>query len=332
MTSSEPVGTHHHQVRCGGQVQAFAVVAVGAEVLGVPLVGHPGSVMVAKERRVGRDHRTRQTVIPPAAVPGQLPDHQAARRFVEFADAVRRHRYIGVCYGAPGLGKTLSARTYAAADDYEYWFTHRYHRAFAMPASLVDSRTLMYTPELTITARRLNLEVGLHVHRLSHDIERALNPGYDPEFDDEESECHTELVIIDEADRLRTTGLEQLRDFFDRSDLGLILIGMPGFDRQLARYPQLYSRIGFAHQYQPLDPDDIPTVLAQYWDQLGQAFDPSNTDHAETVSAVKQITGGNFRLIERLMTQIARVMAINQLEAITPDVVHARQILVIGAQ
>ena len=70
-------------------------------------------------------------------------------------------------------------------------------------------------------------------------------------------------------------------------------------------------------------------MLAQYWDQLGEAFDPSNTDHAETV---KQITGGNFRLIERLMTQIARVMAINQLEAITPDVVHARQILVIGAQ
>src|SRR6476661_3737562 len=133
--------------------------------------------------------------------------------------------------------------------------------------SLIDSRTLMYTPELTITARRLNLEVGLHVHSLSSDIERAPRPGYDPEFDDETA-CRTELVIIDQADRPRKTRLEQLRDFFDRSDLGLILIGMPGFDRQLARYPQLYSRIGFAHQYQPLDPDDIPTVLAQYWDQL----------------------------------------------------------------
>lgn len=35
-------------------------------------------------------------------------------------------------------------------------------------------------------------------------------------------------------------------------------------ERQLVRYPQLYSRIGFAHHYLPLDSKDIPQVLAQH--------------------------------------------------------------------
>lgn len=142
----------------------------------------------------------------------------------------------------------------------------------------------------------------------------------------------TTLVIIDEADRLKMAALEQVRDIFDKGGIGLVLVGMPGIEKRLARYPQLYSRVGFVHAFRPLSAAEVRQLLQHKWLPAGVVFPEDGWADEETLAAIIRITGGNFRLLHRLITQIARLVEINALHAVTCQVVEAaRESLVIGA-
>lgn len=106
---------------------------------------------------------------------------------------------------------------------------------------------------------------------------------------------------------------------------------MPGIEKRMARYPQLFSRVGFAHQYRPLQDDELAFVLKRRWRELGLGLDDADFTDAQAVAAIVRITRGNFRLLHRLFIQIKRILQINNLNTITNEVVEAaRSTLVIG--
>ena len=166
---------------------------------------------------------------------------------------------------------------------------------------MLEARTAFWTPAVTISPREIDRQLPRTCQKISWEIEYARDGNIDVfEHRDSRASGLTELLIIDEADRLKPPALEQVRNYYDRHTMGVIHIGMLGFEKRLARYPQLYSRIGFAHHYRTLSTEELTFVQANRWQELGLTIDPHDFTDAEAIAAVARVTNGNFRLIQRL--------------------------------
>jgi DNA transposition AAA+ family ATPase len=298
------------------------------------------------------------------------------RRFAEFCDACRRYAHIGLCYGPPGVGKTLSARHYANWYQIEAYSPYSF-ASDAELAALLGSQTVFSTPKVVNSPRQIAEDIQGWRNRLraiplealrreeEGPLERArqqdeankqaffmqtINTLYAPPsqrpqkpesqvFQVVETYAQkraqlpepTTLLVIDETDRLKTAGLEQVRDIFDQGGIGVVLIGMPGLEKRLARYPQLYSRVGFVHEFRPLSADGVRDLFRRQWVPAGVDLPQAGLQDADVLAAIIRITGGNFRLLHRLLTQVARLLEINALTRVTREVVEAaRENLVIG--
>jgi hypothetical protein len=227
------------------------------------------------------------------------------RRFAEFCDARKRYRSIGLCYGVPGVGKTVSARHYTNWDRMQDFWNHPGRDSTAVE-EIAASTTVFYTAPVVGSPCLIETQIGKlrdRLHSAAIDVRRKVeeaemrrllsilddlrdrlkNPdGYrSQETEDAEDaflkQRHramgservvpdpTALLVIDEADRLKIAGLEQTRSIFDQGGVGMILIGMPGIEKRLARYPQFYSRIGFVHEFRTLAAAEIRQLFDHGW-------------------------------------------------------------------
>ena len=78
-------------------------------------------------------------------------------------------------------------------------------------------------------------------------------------------------------------------------------------------------------------PEEVWELLAS-WRPPGVLLPEDLLADDEGVAALIRVTGGNFRLLHRLLSQVGRILEINGLGVVTREVVEAaREILVIGA-
>jgi DNA transposition AAA+ family ATPase len=89
--------------------------------------------------------------------------------------------------------------------------------------------------------------------------------------------------------------------------------------------------VGFVHEFHSLSNVELQFIVEHKWRELGLTLSPDDFDDVEVMASIARITHGNFRLLQRLFSQIQRILEINHLTRVTEEVVQAaRESLVIG--
>lgn len=175
---------------------------------------------------------------------------------------------------------------------------------------------------LRLVAQGLGLSVdGVVKAQLLDRVERALH---------EQARLHKHvLIIVDEAQNLSTSALEELRmlsnyHIANRSAVQIMLLGQPQFRdrlRESADLEQLRQRVIATHHLDPMEEEEVGPYVLHRLRQVGYAGVPEFTSDA--FKALHQATGGVPRILNTLMARVLLNGALEDLRTIDGEAVTA---------
>ncbi|EMK4659760.1 AAA family ATPase, partial [Listeria monocytogenes] len=125
------------------------------------------------------------------------------KRFAEFCDACIRYKYIGICYGLPGVGKTLSSRYYSNWDSIEKQIAYKTANNIGLDADekILEARTIFYTAP-AVRATKMTEQINLIGSRMNmvRTMYKVLTKGEEENYTTDAYE-DIDLIIVDEIDR-----------------------------------------------------------------------------------------------------------------------------------
>jgi hypothetical protein len=204
--------------------------------------------------------------------------------------------------GPGGVGKSfiadLIARRYPSVDDgVDYW------------QPILNVR-LGHTPKPEQLTRRLLAGLGRTVVGVYNEDQ------FDAFLVQALQQSGVRLLIVEQAhqmypvtstarvrDRISGTVGDYLNAVYDKTGIGILLVGTPGLLDWYAADPQLSTRWSAMIHLNNMNYDDTFVAVLQTLDELAPIDEQASLASPRISSAIHNVTGGNFRALKMLLRQ-----------------------------
>lgn len=117
--------------------------------------------------------------------------------------------------------------------------------------------------------------------------------------------CRVEMLIIDEAHRLRPKTFFDLQDLLDELQIAIILVGTDRLDAVVRRDEQVHRRFIASHRYERLNLVQLVETSAIWESYVLKLPQPSHLSSAKMQKVLGPATGGYIGLLDRILREAA---------------------------
>ena len=117
--------------------------------------------------------------------------------------------------------------------------------------------------------------------------------------------CGVEMLIIDEADRLKPETFADVRDFYDKLAISVVLVGTDRLDAVIKRDEQVYNRFRACHRFGKLFGEDFVNTV-RVWEQKVLALPvASNLTSKSMLKILLEATEGYIGRLDEVLRESA---------------------------
>jgi hypothetical protein len=117
--------------------------------------------------------------------------------------------------------------------------------------------------------------------------------------------CGVEMLIIDEADRLKPKTFAEVRDIFDKLEIAVILVGTDRLDTVIKRDEQVRNRFLACHRFSQLSGEDFKQTVEIWEKNVLQLPVASNLSSKSMLKTLGEATMGYIGLLDTILKAAA---------------------------